>query len=146
MPVWVRIKVRRPGESDEVEASAKVNTGFTVGPLPVIRLPKALAERLGFNIEESPEIAGVVDGGGRPLPMRRLGLVEVKISLPDRETEWVRAVAVYLGPATHHILINDALTEKLDIMIIRPLTGLWRLVDDPPDLVRESARPEYFSS
>jgi len=53
MPLWVRIRLRRPSSVDEVEVSAKVSTGFTVGPFPVVRLPKAVAERLGFDLAEA---------------------------------------------------------------------------------------------
>ena len=42
---WVRVAIRRPGASSAVETSAKLNTGFTIGPEPFIRLPGRVAER-----------------------------------------------------------------------------------------------------
>ena len=48
MSVWVRAAIRRPGASSAVETSAKLNTGFTMGPEPFIKLPGRLAELLGL--------------------------------------------------------------------------------------------------
>ena len=140
MPVWVRVKLRRPGGSVSVDASAKVNTGFSVGPSPMIRLPRKTAQELGFDVEAGEELSGVTDAAGRPLPMRRLGVVEVMVVEPDRQSRCVRAIAVYTGAST--ILINDYLTEELEIEIVRPGTGLWRFRGE--DVVRRSAEPSYF--
>lgn len=142
MPVWVRIRLRRPGQVREVEASAKVNTGFTVGPLPVVRLPDALAERLGFDIERGEILRGVVDAAGRPLPMLRLGQVEVMAIEPDRRSRWVRAIAVRTGAQS--VLLNDYLTEELEIEPAMPGSGFWRFRGE--DRLRKSAEPEYYGS
>ena len=82
MPVWVRVQVRRPNHSQEVEVSAKVNTGFTIGAIPVIRLPKAIAQRLNFDVERGEVLPDAVDAASRPLPMRQLGVVEVRVVNP----------------------------------------------------------------
>ena len=145
MPVWVRMRLRRPGSADEVEVSAKVNTGFTVGPLPVVRLPKAVAERLGFDLAEAEILPGIRDTALRPLSARLLGPVEVRVAVQDRPTRWVRATAIYMrGSAT--VLINDVLAGRrlLGLVIEDSETGLWRLADDPPGTVRRSSRPEYW--
>ena len=142
MPVWVRVAIRRPGGSGEVEASAKVNTGFTIGPLPFIRLPRALAERLGFDVEGAPPLPGIADAAGRSLPVRRLGPVEVRVAVPDREAAWVRAIAIYTGAPS--VLLNDVLTEELKIVPERPASGLWRFSDEGLGELRRSAEPEYY--
>ncbi|PCN50951.1 hypothetical protein B6U99_01700 [Candidatus Geothermarchaeota archaeon ex4572_27] len=142
MPIWVRVRIRRSGGLGEVETSAKVNTGFTIGPYPLIRLPRPLAEKLGFDVERAEVLMGVVDAGGRPLPMRRLGVVEVKAVAPDRETGWVKAMAVFTGGSS--TLLNDVLTERLNIVLERPGSGMWRFADEPPTRLRESAEEEYW--
>jgi len=140
VPVWVRVRLRRPGGHGSVEAGAKVNTGFTVGPLPMVRLPLKVAQELSFDVEAGEGLEGVVDAAGRPLPMRKLGVVEVMLVEPDRQSQWVRAVAVYTGAST--ILINDYLAEELGIEIIRPGTGLWRFRGE--EALRRSAEPSYY--
>ena len=141
MPVWVRVRVRRPNRPDEIEVSAKVNTGFTVGAIPVIRLPESIAHQLGFDVRKGEFLPDTVDAAGRPLPIRQLGLVEVKAVTPDRESPWVRALAVYTGGAS--VLLNDYLIEALLIEIVMPGSGFWRFRGE--DRLRESATPEYFS-
>ncbi len=142
MPIWVRVRIRMPRTSDEMETSAKLNTGFTIGPFPFIRLPKALAERLGFDISRARPLHGVLDAAGRSLPMFELGVVEVKVVEPDRESEWVRAVAVYTGASS--VLLNDFLIEELGIEPVRPGSGFWRFRGEPPGRLRKSAEPEYW--
>jgi len=142
MPVWVRVAIRRPGGSEEVAASAKVNTGFTIGPLPFVRLPRALAERLGFDVEGSPLLPGIADAAGRSLPVRQLGPVEIRIVVPDKETSWTRAIAIYTGAPS--VLLNDVLTEELRVVPERPASGLWRFSDEGLEGLRRSAEPEYY--
>ncbi len=141
MPVWVRVALRKPGGGDEVQTSAKVNTGFTIGPLPFVRLPRTLAEKFGFDVERAPPLPGIVDAADRSLPVRRLGPIEVRVVVPDRETPWVRAIAVYTGAPS--VLLNDVLTEKLKVVPERPASGLWRFSDEGVEELRASAQPEY---
>ena len=141
MPVWVRVAIRRPGASSTVETSAKLNTGFTIGPEPFIRLPRRVAELLGLDVEHGELLTGISDAGGRPLPVYRLGVVEIRVLVPDRETSWVRAVAVLTGAPS--VLLNDVLIEELGLVPERPGSGLWRFSDEPPSRLRQSARPEY---
>ena len=61
--------------------------------------------------------------------------------MPDRETSWVRAVAVLTGAPS--VLLNDVLIEELGLVPERPGSGLWRFSDEPPSRLRQSARPEY---
>ena len=59
---------------------------------------------------------------------------------PDRQGRWVRAIAVYTGAST--LLINDYLTEELEIEIVRPGTGLWRFRGE--EALRRSAEPSSY--
>ena len=78
MPLWLKVALRKVGASREVEASAKVNTGFTIGPRPFIRLPRRLVEELGFDLSRAELMPGISDAGGRALPVYWLGPVEVR--------------------------------------------------------------------
>ncbi|RLE86734.1 MAG: hypothetical protein DRJ49_07425 [Thermoprotei archaeon] len=139
MPIWIRARIRRPNYEREIETSAKVNTGFTIGPSPIIRLPRILAKELGFDIEKAEPLQGITDAAGRPLPMLRLGVVEVMAVEPDRQSQWIRAIAVYTGASS--VLLNDYLTEALEIEPTMPGSGFWRFRGETR--LRRSAKPEY---
>lgn len=142
MPIWVRVRVRRVDDRKEVEISAKVNTGFTVGPLPIIRLPKPVVERLGFDLSSAIPVPGLLDTVGRSITTLILGEVEVKVVESDRESNWIRSVAIYM-PGAPTVLLNDYLIEALGIVPERPGTGLWRFSDESK--LRKSAPPEYYT-
>jgi len=115
---------------------------FSIGPRPLINLPATLASRLGFDVRAARLLMTARDAGGRPLPIYELGLVEVKVEVPDRETDWVRAIAIHLGGSV--VLLNDVLIEELGLVPERPGTGLWRFRDESSDSLRRSAEPEYW--
>ena len=87
MAVRIRIALRRPSSSRVIETSALVNSGFEVD-VPQLVLPIALAHELGFNVKEAP-IGSITVCGGAELSMRVLGVVEVRVVVPDRPTQWV---------------------------------------------------------
>ncbi|RLF07221.1 MAG: hypothetical protein DRJ69_07360 [Thermoprotei archaeon] len=105
----------------------------------MIRLPRKAVQELGFDVEAGEELSGVTDAAGRPLPMRRLGVVEVMVVEPDSQSRWVRTIAVYTGAST--ILINDNLAEEIEIEVVRPGTGLWGFRGEG---VVRSVEPSYF--
>jgi len=53
--------------------------------------------------------------------MLRLGVVEVMAVEPDRQSQWIRAIAVYTGASS--VLLNDYLTEALEIEPTMPGSG-----------------------
>ena len=55
--------------------------------------------------------------------MRVLGVVEVKVVVPDRPTDWIRAVAVSVG--REEVLLSDKLTDALGVSPV--LVGGWHL-------------------
>ena len=75
--------------------------------------------------------------------MRVLGVVEVKVVVPDRPTDWVRAVAVSVG--REEVLLSDKLTDALGISPVRVGEGIWRFSDEPPEVRRTSVEPEYWT-
>jgi len=141
LAVRLRIALRRPGSSRVVETSALVNSGFEVD-VPQLVLPVALARELGFNVEEAP-IGAITVCGGAELPMRVLGVVEVRVVVPDRPTGWVRAVAVSVG-REEEVLLSDKLTDALNVSPVLVGAGIWRFADEPPDVRRRSVEPEFW--
>ena len=141
MAVRIRIALRRPGSSRVIETSALVNSGFEVD-VPQLVLPIALAHELGFNVKEAP-IGSITVCGGAELPMRVLGVVEVRVVVPDRPTRWVRAVAVSVG-REEEVLLSDKLTDALNVSPVLVGAGIWRFTDEPPDVRRMSVEPEFW--
>jgi len=138
MGVRVRLKIRH--KDAEVETSGLVNSGYE-SEEPEIHIPLALAKKLGFQLENlTSQRYRVV---GSDVSVYRLGRVKVRIIVKDRETKWVEAYAVMV-PGEYEVLLSDALIEILDIEIIRPKSGIWRLKGEQRE--RKSVEPEYWVS
>jgi len=56
----------------------------------------------------------------------------------------VEEVNVAVSEGEREVLISDALAEALGIQLVGIARGLWRYRDDPPDVIRESVRAEYW--
>ena len=74
--------------------------------------------------------------------MRVLGVVEVRVVVPDRPTDWVRAVAVSVG--REEVLLSDKLTDALSVSPVLVGAGIWRFADEPPHVGRRSVEPELW--
>ena len=140
--VWVEVRMRRAGHRDEVSIRAFINGGFRAGRA-TINLPAPLAELLGFDVR-SAELSRdyTVAGGGRP-PVRDLGEVEVKVVVPDRDTEWLRAHAICVE-GEDEALISRELAGLMRIEESYSRSA-WRFEDDPPGTYRPEARPQYWA-
>ena len=142
MAIRVRIAIRRPGSAYQVETAALVNSGYEV-EVPEIHLPAPLARRLGFNLEGAL-LGTITVCGSFEVPLRMLGVVEVRVITEDRSTGWVRAVATSVGREAE-VLLSDKLTDALRISPVRVGEGIWRFSDEPPEVRRTSVEPEYWT-
>jgi hypothetical protein len=61
----------------------------------------------------------------------------------DREVG-PKFVDVMISPTEEEVLISDVLAEEFGIIILAAGSGKWRFIDDPPDKVRYSERPQYW--
>ncbi|WP_440059410.1 hypothetical protein ACSU1N_06380 [Thermogladius sp. 4427co] len=43
------------------------------------------------------------------------------------------------------VIVNDKLGEELRVVLLGLASGKWRFIDDPPELVRYSEKPQYFT-
>jgi hypothetical protein len=45
-------------------------------------------------------------------------------------------------PGEYEVIISDALAEELDIIVMKPKKGLWKLYGEERE--RESVEPQYW--
>ncbi len=135
MVVRVRVALRREGRV--AETSALANSGYE-SDRPEIHVPLGLARRLGFSLEHlRSERYSVV---GAEVSAYMLGEVEVRV-VAEKPTRWVKAGAVVV-PGEYEVILSDTLMEELEIELIKPRTGLWRLTGEEKS--RPSAPAEYW--
>ncbi len=136
MGVRVRVEIKYGGNS--IKTSALVNSGYEVGE-PEIHIPLALARKLGFKLEGlSSECYKVV---GAEVNALIIGFVDVRVITEDKLSNWIRAKAVSV-PGEYEVLLSDALTEALEIEVIKPKKGLWRFSGE--DKYRESVESKSW--
>lgn len=140
MGVYVRVRLRGRSSGREVTCVAVVNTGFR-SETPDIVLPVKVAEQLGlWPLTEAYLVSAEVVGGEvRMYFLERA--VEVTVVEEDRTSRTVVS-NVLIEPGEREVLISDCLAEELGIQILFPKRGIWRFVDDPPGMLRESAAGE----
>jgi hypothetical protein len=136
MVVRVPVEVKYLDRSQAT--SALVNSGYEVDE-PEIHLPLGFIQRLGIEHEAArSEKYRVV---GAEVSTHVLGYVEVRIKLEDKMPGWVKARAVMV-PGEYEVIISDALAEELDIIVMKPKKGLWKLYGEERE--RESVEPQYW--
>ena len=134
----VRIPVELKKGDRVVRTVALVNSGYETDEAE-IHIPLALARKLGFALESiKSERYRVV---GSEVTTYVLGTITVRVLTEDRSTGWVNARAVSV-PGEYEVILSDALTEELGVVIVKPRSGLWRFVDE--EKVRESEEPVYW--
>lgn len=136
MGVRVLVEIKR--NNRVVNSAALVNSGYEADE-PELHVPLALARVLGFKLEGlKGERYKVV---GAEVTTYILGEVEVRVRTEDKVSEWVKAKAVSV-PGEYEVILSDAITEQLGIEIVKPRTGLWRLVGETR--VRKSVEAKYW--
>lgn len=141
MAIRVKVLIKNPRTNIQIETSALVNSGYET-QMPEIHIPLTLARKLGFDVEKS-SIGTITLCGQIEIPTRILGVVHVKVIVQDKETNWVNAIATSIGRESE-VLLSDKLTDALGISPIKVGEGLWRLFNDPPNVIRRSVEPEYW--
>jgi len=145
MPLILRLRLRRPGATDLVETSAQANTGYLSGDamLPEMYLPTGLAEKLGFDTRMARRDVYTAMHGH--VEVLILGDVEVQVVAPDRETPWVKAVAVTVPGGRPYAIISAELLHFLNVSIVDTMgLGLWAFRDELGKKVREGVPLEFW--
>lgn len=142
MGVRVRVGVRL-GDKD-VEAVALVNSGYETES-PQLLVPYAFLVRNNISLAElGRPVTMEYDTAGGPISLQVYpGACRVTVLEEDRRSKSVHA-DLAVSPIEREILMSDALTEELGIIILSPKSGLWRFTDDPPDKTRQSHPPQYY--
>lgn len=144
MAVRVKLKVKSRIGKSETTVSALVNSGFETST-PQLLIPVRLARELGFYplpTESSIVEVGTAGGPVKLFLVRRA--LEVWVLTEDREVGPVE-VDVLISTIEEEALINDKLIDRLGIVILAAGAGEWRFKDDPPDKVRSSEEPQYWT-
>jgi hypothetical protein len=142
--VGVRVKILIRLAGREVETPALVNSGFETDT-PQLLVPVRL---LSANLIDPSELGEAsieeYDTAGGPVAMHIYpNSCRVRVVEPDKSSREVTADLV-VSYVEREVLIGDALTEELGIIILSPRRGLWRFIDDPYDKTRYSQRPRYW--
>ncbi|MET1102371.1 MAG: hypothetical protein ABWW69_07865 [Pyrodictiaceae archaeon] len=141
MAVRVRVEIRCRASGASVVTAALVNSGYEVEE-PEILLPKRLAEYLGLELKP-PRTR--IEAYETPLGIYHLLFTPraVDVHLVD-VSNIIEGVNVVVAEGEREVLISDKLAGALQIQILDLARGLWRYKHDPPELVRESVKPEYW--
>jgi len=141
--VRVRLRVKSRVNNTEALVAALVNSGFETEK-PQLLVPRGLASRLGLWPPPPEALLVELDTAGGPVREYLIpDSLEVSIVTPDRSRGPVVCDAI-VSHVEGEVIINDKLGEELGIVILGLGSGRWRLVDDPPSVVRSSEKPQYF--
>jgi hypothetical protein len=143
MAVRVRLRLRSKTSQETIETSALVNSGFEAES-PQLLIPTSLARRL--SLYPPPPTSSIIEIGTAGGPVRVFLVRETLqawVTTGDREVG-PKLVDVLISPTEEEVLISDVLAEEFGIVILAAGSGKWRFIDDPPDKVRYSERPQYW--
>jgi hypothetical protein len=143
MAVRVRLRLRSKTSQETIETSALVNSGFEAES-PQLLIPIPLARQL--SLYPPPPTSSVIEVGTAGGPVRVFLVREALqawVVTGDREVG-PKFVDVMISPTEEEVLISDVLAEEFGIIILAAGSGKWRFIDDPPDKVRYSERPQYW--
>lgn len=140
----VRVGIKMRIADREVDTSALVNSGFETDT-PQVIIPNKLLIKFGIKLDELGEYNKIeYDTAGGPIVMYVYPMsISLRVVVPDMKTNWIYADAV-ISPIEREVILSDATIEEFKIVILSPKSGYWRFRDDPPNKVRESAKPVYW--
>ena len=141
MAVRVRLLIRSLDTNVEVLTAALVNSGYEVEE-PEILLHRRLAEFMGISLKPPRARVMVYE---TPFGFYHLIFSPKAVSVHLMDVcKSVGEVNVAVSEGEREVLISDALAEALGIQLVSIARGLWRHRDDPPDVIRESVKAEYW--
>ncbi len=129
--IAVRIEIKRIDSDKSIKTTGLLDTGFasTDPMLPEIYIPARLAEKMGFKLNRGLHIKSTISI--YEIDLNILGDVAVRLCVNDRDTPWVKAVAVTTPIGVPYVVLSSELIEDLNIAIIslRGL-GVWSFKDE----------------
>jgi hypothetical protein len=140
----VRVRVRIVIGDKVIETTALVNSGFeTETPQLLVPHKFILSNNIDLNILEKPRIQEYDTAGGPIIMYIYPEACTINVIEEDRASKNVKADLV-ISPIEKEVLMSDALTEELEIIIMSPKRGLWKFADDPQNKIRQSHKPKYW--
>ena len=135
----VRVKVRLSRGSNVKELAVLVNSGAE-SEEPTVVVDKDVAELLGFNLDDLDVVEVELASGKTHSFISR---DKARLELLSDEGRVLSAVDVYvvIDEMLNEPLITDSTIDALGIQVVSFKKGLWRHANDPPILIRESAKP-----
>ncbi len=140
----VRVKLRIAIGDSSFEAVGLVNSGFeTDTPQLLVPYRLLVSKNIDLSRLATPSIREYDTAGGTIAMNLYPRACRVSVIESDRTSKEVIADLV-VSLIEREILISDALTEELGIIILSPKKGYWRFIDDKQDIVRHSCHPEIY--
>ncbi|MFP3215724.1 MAG: hypothetical protein RXP99_00370 [Vulcanisaeta sp.] len=143
MAVRVRLRLRSKTSQEAIETSALVNSGFEAES-PQLLIPTSLARQL--SLYPPPPMSSIIEVGTAGGPVRVFLVREALyawVITGDREVG-PKLADVLISSTEEEVLISDKLAEEFGIVLLAIGSGKWRFIDDPPDKVRYSEKPQYW--
>jgi len=143
--VRVRLRVKNNLSGKVVEAVALLNSGFETLK-PQLLIPVKLAEVLGLwpSLPESSYVKEYGTAGGITKTYVVPENLVVCVVTDGRCSPTAVSDSV-ISLLEEEALIGDKLAGKLGIMVFDFAEGIWKLKIDPPDKMRESEPPQYWT-
>ena len=142
MVVVVNLKIKTK-HGREVSVPAIANTGFESDNHEII-IPRSIALDLNLTrklLLAEAKLEEYRGAGGKKFKayILRHGFAKAWITTEDRETQPVD-ITLTVVYGERDVLLSDKAIEALNIIILKPGTGIWRFSDDPPEKSRESIK------
>lgn len=146
--IMVRLKVKLKAlkginPAAVIETVGIANTGYGAEGLE-IAIPKALAQGIGFlpQLPQGTKVESYISASGVSQVHVIPDALEIEVKASGR-SEGPAAVDVVITN-TDEVLLSDGIVERLNIVLEKPRSGLWRFSDESHSLLRESEPPEKW--
>jgi hypothetical protein len=143
MAVRIKLKLKSKTSGRIMETSALINTGFETES-PQILIPVRLAKEL--LLYPPPYTSNIIEIGTAGGPSKVFLIrndADIWVITENRE-KGPKSADILISLIEEEVLINDKLTEELNIIILAPGSGKWKFSDDPVDKIRYSEKPQYW--
>lgn len=136
----VKVKLRLSTDTKSIDVIAIANSGFESDDVEII-VPVSVAKSLGFypELPEGTVIEYYEAAGRRRFKTYRLkkGLVKAYVVTEDRIVGPIDIVLTVV-PREKDVLISDKALDAFGIVLIKPGEGIWKFIDDKPEVFRRS--------
>lgn len=136
--VKLRVKVKESGGNTELVVLVN---GGAESPRPCLVVDPFIAEKLGLWPPKRAEVFSVEEAShvGNVYLVRNAVILELLDEKGNKLSSVEADLAIQIGLTEP--LITDVTIDALGIQVVSFGKGLWRHVNDPPNIIRKSATP-----